>query len=186
MPRLGSRVRAPLSAPLHVRSRFSNRLFSYRRSGQVVRQRPAKPLPPVRIRASPPERSRGPSGPLFMYGDPTLLATRRALSLANVMSGCSWRLRYPQHPNLVRKTTRAAAKAPTHLLCRIRRSSRPPSRAPRSPLPLADAWRRSGALGERSAASAATNLSKVSLRRSPSETFYKLVAITLPLSALSL
>ena len=57
MPRLGSRVRAPLSAPSHASGRFSNRPFSYRRrSGQVVRQRPAKPLPPVRIRASPPDR----------------------------------------------------------------------------------------------------------------------------------
>ncbi len=71
MPRLGSRVRAPLSAPSHASGRFSNRPFSYRRrSGQVVRQRPAKPLPPVRIRASPPDRPRGPpkGGPLFVRG----------------------------------------------------------------------------------------------------------------------
>ena len=74
MPRLGSRVRAPLSAPSHASGRFSNRPFSYRRrSGQVVRQRPAKPLPPVRIRASPPDRPRGPPkrGPLFVRGHRT-------------------------------------------------------------------------------------------------------------------
>ena len=43
--------------PLHclLEGRFLFRPFAYRRSGQVVRQRPAKPLPPVRIRASPPE-----------------------------------------------------------------------------------------------------------------------------------
>ena len=36
----------------------------------MVRQRPAKPLPPVRIRASPPDRPRGPpkGGPLFVRG----------------------------------------------------------------------------------------------------------------------
>ena len=39
--------------PLHcISGPFLTVLF--RRSGQVVRQRPAKPLPPVRIRASPP------------------------------------------------------------------------------------------------------------------------------------
>ena len=42
------------------------RPFAYRRSGQVVRQRPAKPLPPVRIRASPPELFRASIWALFL------------------------------------------------------------------------------------------------------------------------
>ena len=56
--------------PLHclLEGRFLFRPFSYRRSGQVVRQRPAKPLPPVRIRASPPYDHAGhPTGcPFFL------------------------------------------------------------------------------------------------------------------------
>ena len=43
--------------PLHCISGPSQAVL-FRRSGQVVRQRPAKPLPPVRIRASPPDFSR--------------------------------------------------------------------------------------------------------------------------------
>ena len=42
--------------------------FHFWRSGQVVRQRPAKPLPPVRIRASPPAQRIGrPAGRPFPY-----------------------------------------------------------------------------------------------------------------------
>ena len=62
MPRSGSRVRTPSSAPLSHRGRsrhclaglFYDKSRTWRR-GQVVRQRPAKPSPPVRIRASPPD-----------------------------------------------------------------------------------------------------------------------------------
>ena len=49
--------------PLHrtIRAGFTIGSFHIRRSGQVVRQRPAKPLPPVRIRASPPLNSKAES-----------------------------------------------------------------------------------------------------------------------------
>ena len=59
MPRLGSRVRVPSSAPLNVIEpaykvgSFHQVHFGWRR-GQAVRQRPAKPLSPVRFRSSPP------------------------------------------------------------------------------------------------------------------------------------
>ena len=55
-------------SPLHASTKAGlDRPFSYRRSGQVVRQGPAKPSPPVRIRASPPRAHRAPAfaGALF-------------------------------------------------------------------------------------------------------------------------
>ena len=55
-------------SPLHTSTKAGlDRPFSYRRSGQVVRQGPAKPSPPVRIRASPPRAHRAPAfaGALF-------------------------------------------------------------------------------------------------------------------------
>ena len=49
-------------SPLHASTKAGlDRPFSYRRSGQVVRQGPAKPSPPVRIRASPPRAHRAPA-----------------------------------------------------------------------------------------------------------------------------
>ena len=42
------------------------RLFYSRRRGQVVRQGPAKPSSPVRIRSSPPKISQRPAGALFI------------------------------------------------------------------------------------------------------------------------
>jgi hypothetical protein len=55
--------------PLHCISGPSQAVL-FRRSGQVVRQRPAKPLPPVRIRASPPGNIRALRRPFcFTYAD---------------------------------------------------------------------------------------------------------------------
>ena len=68
--------------PLHclLEGRFLFRPFAYRRSGQVVRQRPAKPLPPVRIRASPPGITSGrPTGrPVSFRAQPSGRVRRRA------------------------------------------------------------------------------------------------------------
>ena len=48
----------PVARSMISTGRSSIGLLHIRRSGQVVRQRPAKPLSPVRIRASPPEFSK--------------------------------------------------------------------------------------------------------------------------------
>ena len=58
-------------SPLHASTKAGlDRPFSYRRSGQVVRQGPAKPSPPVRIRASPPGNIRALRRPFcFTYAD---------------------------------------------------------------------------------------------------------------------
>ena len=56
----------PVARSMIIRAGSSIGLFDIRRSGQVVRQRPAKPLPPVRIRASPPKHPRVLSDP-FCY-----------------------------------------------------------------------------------------------------------------------
>ena len=63
------RVRALLSAPSHASGRFSNRPFHI--DGEVAMGKAEackKPLPPVRIRASPPDRSRPPKGGPFVCG----------------------------------------------------------------------------------------------------------------------
>ena len=60
------------SSPVVRSIAFPDRLGGpfFRRSGQVVRQRPAKPLPPVRIRASPPGNIRALRRPFcFTYAD---------------------------------------------------------------------------------------------------------------------
>ena len=116
MPRLGSRVRAPLSAPSHASGRFSNRPFSYRRrSGQVVRQRPAKPLPPVRIRASPPDRPRGPpkGGPLFVRGSRARVAPAARCGARTPDGGDS--VGVPLRPIRLRNPPAPAAGVPLRL-----------------------------------------------------------------------
>ena len=56
------------SSPVVRSIAFPDRLGGpFRRSGQVVRQRPAKPLPPVRIRASPPGNIRALRRPFCFY-----------------------------------------------------------------------------------------------------------------------
>ena len=59
------------SSPVVRSIAFPDRLGGpFWRSGQVVRQRPAKPLPPVRIRASPPGNIRALRRPFcFTYAD---------------------------------------------------------------------------------------------------------------------
>ena len=49
---------------------FSMKMHAWRR-GQVVRQRPAKPSPPVRIRASPPKILQTPSGVFYLSAPKT-------------------------------------------------------------------------------------------------------------------
>ena len=48
-------------SPLHANPGRFRSAFFIRRDGQVVRQRPAKPLSPVRIRVSPPSSARAPA-----------------------------------------------------------------------------------------------------------------------------
>ena len=61
------------------------------RSGQVVRQRPAKPLPPVRIRASPPEHCKRASfgAPVFFCESMRLLRHRPLAPLSVGELGCA-------------------------------------------------------------------------------------------------
>ena len=66
-------------SPLHESTGAGLRpALSVRRSGQVVRQGPAKPSPPVRIRASPPELSGTPRGAFLFMSEPcgTIRGTR--------------------------------------------------------------------------------------------------------------
>ena len=68
LAKVGVAGSSPVVRSIACKEPVSHRLFSYRwRSGQVVRQRPAKPLPPVRIRASPPGTVQGalPGRPVF-------------------------------------------------------------------------------------------------------------------------
>ena len=60
-------------SPLHESSGADSiGSFHIRRDGQVVRQRPAKPLSPVRIRVSPPTNVKGtPRGALLLCGGVT-------------------------------------------------------------------------------------------------------------------
>ena len=58
----------PVARSTNHPGRFLQSAFFIRRRGQVVRQRPAKPLSPVRIRTSPPTTPVGTFVPTFFVG----------------------------------------------------------------------------------------------------------------------
>ena len=77
----------PVARSMIIRAGSSIGLFDIRRSGQVVRQRPAKPLPPVRIRASPPKHPRVLSDPFLLCTDKTWLPpTRRQTGYKSIQA----------------------------------------------------------------------------------------------------
>ena len=122
LAKVGVAGSSPVVRSIACKEPVLHRLFSYRwRSGQVVRQRPAKPLPPVRIRASPPGTVQG-----ALPGRPVSFREASCRSPRCRSSGATART-HPQDSNAASPGTRPPRHGrPPHAaaLCRMSAETR--------------------------------------------------------------